>query len=137
MTYYNPFLKAQTNANINEKFKIASLFPRMVSDEDVVSLFNLATLKELKDVLLHFKNEKSPSPDVWTDEFFTIFFDIVGEDLLEVVEDSRVKGNIRGGLNSTFLALIRKKKNLCHLMIFDRFHCATYVILDDIKSDCK
>jgi len=131
MTYYSHFFKPQTNANINEKVKIASIFPRMVSVEDADSLFNPATLKELKDILPLFKREKSLGLDGWIAEFFTIFFDLVGAELLKVVEDSRMKGNIRGGLNSTFLALIPKKNrpvsfddfrlislsNLCYKMI--------------------
>jgi hypothetical protein len=39
-------------------------------------------------------------------EFFTFFFDLVGEDLLQMVEESRRKGSIVGSLNSTFMALI-------------------------------
>jgi hypothetical protein len=41
-------------------------------------------------------------------EFFTQFFDLVGDDLLEVVEDSRKRGEVISSLNSTFLALIPK-----------------------------
>jgi hypothetical protein len=51
---------------------------------------------------------KVPGPDGWTVEFFTYFFDLVGEDLLEMVEESRRLGKINGGLNSTFLTLIPK-----------------------------
>jgi hypothetical protein len=40
--------------------------------------------------------------------FFTFFFDLVGEDLLEMVEESIRLGNIIGSLNSTFLTLILK-----------------------------
>jgi hypothetical protein len=36
------------------------------------------------------------------------FFDLVGDDLLEVVEDSRNRGEVVRALNSTFLALIPK-----------------------------
>jgi hypothetical protein len=65
-------------------------------------------LEELKSVLFHFKKDKSPGSDDWTNEFFTFFFDLVGEDLLEMVEESRRLGSIVGGLNSTFLTLIPK-----------------------------
>jgi hypothetical protein len=36
------------------------------------------------------------------------FFDLVGDDLLEMVEESRIRGEVVRGLNSTFLALIPK-----------------------------
>jgi hypothetical protein len=41
-------------------------------------------------------------------EFFKHLFDIVGEDLLEMVEESRIKGFIPGALNSAFITLIPK-----------------------------
>jgi hypothetical protein len=44
-------------------------------------------------------------------EFFIFFFDLVGADLLQMVEDSRIKGKIFGSLNSTFLVLIPKENN--------------------------
>jgi hypothetical protein len=80
----------------------------MVSDEETGPLYSPVTLEELKSVLFHFKKEKSLGSDDWTTEFFIFFFDLVGEDLLEMVEDSRRKGTINGSLNSTFLTLIPK-----------------------------
>jgi hypothetical protein len=48
-----------------------------------------------KDILIHFKKERSPGPDGWTTEFFSFFFDLVGSDLLQMVEDTRIKGKIQ------------------------------------------
>jgi hypothetical protein len=61
--------------------------------------------------LLSFNKDRSPGPDGWTVEFFLQFFDLVGSDLLELVEDSRLRGKITGALNSTFLTLIPKANN--------------------------
>jgi hypothetical protein len=80
----------------------------MVTEDEADSLFNPVTLEEIKSVLEKFKKDRSPGPDGWTTEFFISFFDLVGEDLLEMVEDSRRNGKLCGGLNSTFLALIPK-----------------------------
>jgi hypothetical protein len=52
--------------------------------------------------------EKIPGPDGWTHELFQTFFDIMGEDLHKVVEESRSTGHIPGALNATFFALIPK-----------------------------
>jgi hypothetical protein len=90
---------------------ITSLYPTMVTEEEAVDLYKPVTLLELKAVLEHFKKERSPGPDGWTSEFFIFFFDLVGDDLLQMVEDSRKKGKIYGSLNSTFLALIPKENN--------------------------
>jgi hypothetical protein len=42
---------------------------------------------ELFHVLGTFGKDKSPGPDGWTVEFYIDFFDMLGEDLLWVVED--------------------------------------------------
>jgi hypothetical protein len=55
-----------------------------------------------------FANSKSPGPDGWTVEFFLEFFDILGHNILEAVEESIIKGKIIGALNATFITLIPK-----------------------------
>jgi hypothetical protein len=61
-------------------------------------------LKTLKG----FKCSKSHGSDGWTVEFFLAFFDIVGSELLEVVEGSRRLGKVLIAMNDTFIALIPK-----------------------------
>jgi hypothetical protein len=94
-------------------------------------------LKTLKG----FKGSKSPGPDGWTVEFFLTFYDILGNDILEMVEESRRKGWVSGALNATFLALIPKSNNpdsfggfrpiaLCNLV----YKIITKIIATRIKS---
>jgi hypothetical protein len=82
------------------------------------SLYAPVTLPEIKNILHKFKKDRSPGPDGWTSEFFLHFFDLVGEDLLQMVEDSRIKGKVIGSLNSTFLVLIPKQQ---HTLAFSDF----------------
>jgi hypothetical protein len=105
------FFKANNRPNLNEIINTASLYPKMVTEEEAVDLYKPVTLLELKGILDHFKKERSPGPDGWTSEFFIFFFDLVGDDLLQMVEDSRINGKVFGSLNSTFLALIPKENN--------------------------
>ena len=65
--------------------------------------------EELKATLLSFQKDKSPYPDRWTVEFFLAGYDIIGPDLLLLVEETRVNGVLHLPLNSTFLTLIPKK----------------------------
>jgi ribonuclease HI len=83
----------------------------MVSEMEAAELFRPVTLLELKYILTLFKKERSPGPDGWTSEFFIHFFDLVGDDLLQMVEHSRINGKVLGSINSTFLALIPKENN--------------------------
>jgi hypothetical protein len=78
-----------------------------------------ASLPEIFLALKSFSKDKSPGPDGWTVEFYLHFFDLVGLDLLELVEDSRLKGKVVGAMNSTFLTLIQKTANPT---TFDEFH---------------
>lgn len=55
-----------------------------------------------------FSKDKSPGPDGWMVEEFLEFFDLLGLDILAIVEESRVKGFMLGALNATFVALIPK-----------------------------
>jgi len=54
--------------------------------------------------------DKSPRPDGWPIEFFQQFFDQIGSELTDVVEESRRKGMIYAPFNSIFIALIPKKE---------------------------
>jgi len=67
--------------------------------------------EELKEVLFNFQKDKIPGSDGWTVEFLQGLFDIIGDDLLKVVEDSRVSERIPTCFNSTFIAPIPKTEN--------------------------
>lgn len=66
---------------------------------------------ELEYTLKWFKKDKSPGPDGWFVEFYTAFFEILGEDLLKVIEECRILGRMYEAFNSTFIALIPKSNN--------------------------
>ena len=68
-------------------------------------------MEELNATLNSFQKDKSPGPNGWTVELFLATYDIIGPDLLQLVEETRVNGVIHPPLNSTFLALIPKKDN--------------------------
>ena len=65
----------------------------------------------METALKSFKKDKSPGPNGWPVEFYLAFFDILGPELVKVVESSRKDGRVAPSLNSTFIALIPKKEN--------------------------
>jgi len=102
------FFKVQYQHISSEQCKLAGLFTHLVTDTYSNDLACPVRVEELKDVLHSFTKDKSLGPDRWIVEFFTIFFDLVGIDLLEMVEETRTLGKISRGINSTFITLIPK-----------------------------
>jgi hypothetical protein len=86
-------------------------FPCFTNEEDNKMLMEEVTLEELKGVMRRFQREKIPGPDRWTIEFFLCFFDLLGQDILRLVEEIMIIGQMPLSLNSTFIALIPKKDN--------------------------
>eukprot|EP00253_Pinus_taeda_P015629 PITA_15629 len=65
---------------------------------------------ELEGTLNWFKKDKSPGPDRWTIEFYLAFYELLGQDLLNVVEECRTTGKLYDSINSAFIALIPKSE---------------------------
>jgi len=107
-SYFELLFKSSSEQHLPDKVSTASLYTNMLSAVEADDLFKPVTLSELKTTLSLLKKEKSPGPDGWTTEFFSHFFDLVGSDLLLMVEDARITGKISSSLNSTFLLLIPK-----------------------------
>jgi hypothetical protein len=109
--FFNNFFEDTGQNTIEEQVATVRLFPRLVTEEEVTYLEKPCSKEELLEVLKGFTKDKSPGPNGWRIEFFIHFFDLVGEDLLEAVEESRKRGEVIRSLNSTFIALILKVKN--------------------------
>ena len=89
--HFKDFYKNGMSTPVREQVKMVSLFKDMIHNLEAEDLFKLVDLQELQKVISKFKIDKIPGPYGWTVEFFKDFFDIVGEDLLEMVEESREK----------------------------------------------
>jgi hypothetical protein len=63
-----------------------------VEDEDNRDLMEEVSEEELKEVVHSFQKDKIPGPDGWSMDFFVGLFDLVGKDLLKVIEESRKMG---------------------------------------------
>lgn len=85
------------------------LFSAFFSADEGQKIGEPITLKEIEGVLKTFAHEKSLGPNGWRVEIFLAFFDIMGEDLLQMVAQSRSEGFVFRALNQTYIALIPKK----------------------------
>eukprot|EP00253_Pinus_taeda_P020087 PITA_20087 len=107
-SHFRDLYKCPHEVNLPDIINVENHFPRFVEEDDVEDLNSLVSVEELEGVLKWFKKDKSPGPDGWTIEFYLAFFDVLGQDLMGVVEESRTTGSIYHAINSTFIALIPK-----------------------------
>jgi hypothetical protein len=57
-----------------------------VQEEEITTLEMVVSMEEILEVLKGFSKDKSLGPNGWTIEFFLFFIDLVGSDLLAMVE---------------------------------------------------
>jgi hypothetical protein len=107
-SYYKSFYKAPPAPSLAAQTQTASLFPRMISPEEANLIHAPCTKEELLAIIKSFKREKSPGPDGWSVELFLFHFDLMFQDILDVIEDTRTRGTVSSSLNKTFLVLIPK-----------------------------
>lgn len=110
-SYFKNFYKDQGIWSIDDLLKPIYLFPSFFSPEDNEKLEEPTTETKLKVTLSRFQRSKSPGLDGWTLEFFEDFIDFISEDLIRVLNEWRVKGQIPRAMKSTFISLIQRKPN--------------------------
>eukprot|EP00253_Pinus_taeda_P035349 PITA_35349 len=107
--FFHNFVKDSGEATIAEVIRTAQCFPRFIEEEEAEELSTPVSKEEVEAVMKNMAKDKSPGPDGWTIELFLHFFDLIGSEITDVVEESRLKGEIYRPFNSTFIALIPKK----------------------------
>ena len=111
VTHFKQLFTAPNVVNLPDIISLAGKFPWFVGQEDIEDLSQPVTIQELESTLKWFKKDKSPGPNGWPVEFYLAFYDLLGRDLLEVIEESRITGHIHPPMNQTFIALIPKSDN--------------------------
>jgi hypothetical protein len=117
--YFQSLFKVDQRVSMVDIVRMALFFPRFVGEDENISLIEEVTEEELKEVLHSFQKDKSPGPDGWTIEFFIGLYELIGADILRVVEESRTEGHMHAPFKSTFIALILKYDDPSSL---DDFH---------------
>ena len=86
--HFESLFKEEKNLHLPEILKIAGNFPTSSTDGENENLIIPVTLNEIKYVLSLSKNDKSPKIDGILVEVYRALFDVLGRDLLWVIEDS-------------------------------------------------
>jgi hypothetical protein len=122
--HFKTLYKVDQRVNIVDIVWLALFYPSFVNEKNNRDLYMEVNKAELKETLSNFQKDKSPGPDGWSIEFYLGFYELIGVDLLQVVEESRRNGTMHLPFNTTFLDLIPKKDEPISLRTFDRLHYA-------------
>eukprot|EP00253_Pinus_taeda_P036521 PITA_36521 len=95
---------------IAEVIRTAQCFPKFLEEDEAEDLFGEASKEEVEATIKSMAKEKSPGQDGWSIEIFLHFFELIGAEITEVVEEARKKGEVYSPFNATFIALIPKKE---------------------------
>jgi hypothetical protein len=107
--FFKSLYKEKEKEDTLAQLQVIKEVPCFFSDEESNDLGRQITLQEVEKIVELMPKDKSLGPDGWTQELFHHFFDIMGSDLLVVVEESRLTGRVSGSLNATFVALVPKE----------------------------
>jgi len=91
--------------------KIIKIIPKIVTEEHNQILLRPISLQEVETTMRQLKVGKAPEPDDFTSDFFHNFWDLIKEEVWQVVEESRVNRWMLPSLNATFISLIPKEEN--------------------------
>lgn len=87
----------------------------MVNEEESTVMEKHIFEEELLQTLKEMAKDKIPTPNGWHINFFLHFFNLMGHELVKVVEVVRCFVHIPSEINSTFLTLIPKESNYLSL----------------------
>lgn len=132
--HFKQLFKSPPGATLLDIIRISRNFTRFMDPDSMEDLIKHVSLVELESTLKWFKRDRSPSLDGWPVEFYLTLFDILGPDLLTIVEECHTQGRLHKPINSTFIALIPKFdsplsfNDFCPISLYNRL----YKIIDKI-----
>ena len=104
--YFTEILNEDIQDRERDIAQITRLIPPSVTREDNEMLVKPVTLQEVEEAVNQMALGKAPGPDGFTSNFFHYFWDMVKEEVVEIVEESRKKKGVLRAFKATFLALI-------------------------------
>ncbi|XP_026417281.1 uncharacterized protein LOC113312760 [Papaver somniferum] len=107
-TFTNHFANMATAETITINPFIIKLIPTTITLQENQNLLRTAEPLEIKNILFSMAGDKAPGPNGFPKKIFQANWDIVGEDIIHMVENFFTYGHILKEMNSTFISLIPK-----------------------------
>lgn len=87
--HFKDFLIEPNINRIQEIDKVCQHIPKKVTREQNMALLRAITKDELEEVVNKMEKNKAPSPDGFNIEFYQAAWNFIGNDLLDLMEESR------------------------------------------------
>jgi hypothetical protein len=87
--HFKSLYSTDRRVSLDTIIQMELFFPRFVEEEDNLDLMEAVKEEELKEVLHSFQKDKILGPDGWSMDFFVGLYDLIGQDILKVIEESR------------------------------------------------
>lgn len=110
--FFRDAYKTRGGTCIEDQIWGSNSYPTMFDSDKNGELYKPINIEEFHRVLKYFTKYKCPRPNRGMVEFFLQFIDLIGPDLLQMVEQSRLGGHITGETNSNSITLIPKHGDL-------------------------
>ena len=108
VSHFKKIMTEENGARDQDIAWIIDLIPRRVTMEDNEMLNSPISMQEVEEVVNQMAQQKAPGLDDFTSNFFHFFWDLIKEEVWEIVEESRRKRGVYQSFNATFLSLIPK-----------------------------
>jgi hypothetical protein len=110
--YYRDLLTETREDRTATIRRVTSHIPSQVTPEQNAALMRPITQEEVDQAVKYMPSGKAPGPDGFTTDFFHHCWDLIREEVWQVVEESRTSGQVLPALNATFLTLILKEERV-------------------------
>ena len=139
--YYLELLSKQEDEDQRSRRKINQHIPKLVTQDHNSLLMRPIEREEVEEVVMQMEKGTTPGPDDFMVDFYQFSWDLVKEEVWEIVEESRKTKRILKAFNATFLTLIPKEQgatapdkfrpiSLCNVIL----KIITKVIANHLKS---
>ena len=112
MQFYSELLHEPEDNQSQDIAEITRHNPQLVTLEHNIILMHPIDRGEVEEVVFQLENGKAPGLDGFTIDCFQSCWDLVKEEIWEVVEESRWIGRVLKAFNASFLSLIPKENGL-------------------------
>ncbi|XP_059075200.1 uncharacterized protein LOC131875177 [Cryptomeria japonica] len=101
-------LSKESNINLENQQNGLNVILELITKAQNQALMKPIQVEEVRKAVFSMAGDKAPGPDGFPAFFYQTFWDIVGNDVWAIVEESQSKTSVAKELNCTLLALIPK-----------------------------